>query len=59
MTAAEAPKTAERAPRVWPLPLKAYHALGELGLIPEKTELLHGQVIQKRPKVVLNKLFAD
>ena len=41
MTAAEAPNTAERAPRVWPLPVKAYHALSELGLIPEKTELLH------------------
>ncbi len=50
MTAAEAAKIADRGPRVWPLSIKAYHALGELGLIPEKTELLYGQVIQKISK---------
>jgi Uma2 family endonuclease len=50
MTAAAAPKAASSDPRVWPLSVKAYHALGEMGLIPEKTELLYGQVIPKRPK---------
>ncbi len=30
--------------------VEAYHALGEMGLIPEKTELLYGQVIHKMPK---------
>jgi len=37
-------------PRVWPVSVKAYHVLGELGLIPERTELLYGQVFQKMPK---------
>jgi Uma2 family endonuclease len=50
MTAAEAPKAVNSEPRVWPLSVKAYHALGELGLIPSRTELLYGQVIQKMSK---------
>ncbi|NBV24155.1 MAG: Uma2 family endonuclease [Proteobacteria bacterium] len=33
-----------------PLSVAAYHALGELGLIPEKTELLRGFVFNKMPK---------
>src|SRR5260221_6469860 len=37
-------------PKVWPLSVKAYHALSEMGLIPEKTELLYGQVYHKTPK---------
>jgi len=32
------------------LDVKAYHALGDLGLIPEKTELLYGQIFHKTPK---------
>jgi Uma2 family endonuclease len=36
----------------------AYHALGDLGLIPEKTELLYGQVIHKMPKSPLHRLLA-
>ncbi|MGA2865386.1 MAG: Uma2 family endonuclease [Verrucomicrobiota bacterium] len=47
MTVAEAPKAASSGPHIWPLSVKAYHALGELGLIPQKTELLYGQVIHK------------
>ncbi|PYJ03220.1 MAG: hypothetical protein DME25_12830 [Verrucomicrobia bacterium] len=49
MTAVESSKAAatNRRPQIWPLSLKAYHALGEMGLIPENTELLYGQVFQK------------
>ena len=54
MTAVEAPKVTARGPQVWPLGVKAYHALGELGLIPEKTELLYGQVFHKMPKSPLH-----
>lgn len=50
MTAIEAPKPVVCGPQVWPLGVKAYRALGELGLIPEKTELLYGQIFHKMPK---------
>ncbi len=50
MTLIEAPQPVVRGPQIWPLGVKAYHALGELGLIPEKTELLYGQVFHKMPK---------
>jgi len=50
MTVIEAQKPVVRGPELWPLGVKAYHALGDLGLIPEKTELLYGQVFQKMPK---------
>jgi Uma2 family endonuclease len=50
MTVAEAPAKTGRAPKPLPLSVKAYHTLGEMGLIPEKTELLYGQVYQKMPK---------
>jgi Uma2 family endonuclease len=43
-----------RADQLWPLTVEAYHALGEAGLIPEKTELLHGFVFQKTPKSPLH-----
>jgi Uma2 family endonuclease len=39
---------------VWPLSVAAYHALGEAGLIPEKTELLYGFVYTKLPKSPLH-----
>jgi Uma2 family endonuclease len=35
---------------VWPLSVEAYHALGEMGLIPRQTELLYGFVYHKMPK---------
>lgn len=35
---------------VWPLSVAAYHALGEAGLVPEQTELIHGFVCHKMPK---------
>jgi Uma2 family endonuclease len=57
MTAVESLKAGARGPQLWPLSVKAYHALGELGLIPEKTELLYGQVFHKMPKSPLHSLL--
>ncbi len=39
-----------RGAEVWPLSVAAYHALGEVGLIPKQTELLYGFVYHKMPK---------
>jgi len=50
MTGTETLQPTTRGPQVWPLGVKAYHALGDLGLIPERTELLDGQIIHKMPK---------
>ncbi|MBI4661444.1 MAG: Uma2 family endonuclease [Verrucomicrobia bacterium] len=51
MNDSEAPKgVAVPGPRIWPLSVKAYHALGDMGLIPEKSELLYGQIFQKMSK---------
>ncbi len=50
MTVVEATKPAAPGPEVYPLSVKAYHALGDMGFIPEKTELLYGQVFRKMPK---------
>lgn len=50
MTAVETPRAATGGPRIWPLSVNAYRALGDLGLIPEKTELLYGQVFHKMSK---------
>jgi hypothetical protein len=44
MTVAEEPKVPRSGMKVWPLSVKAYHALADLGLIPEKAELLYGEV---------------
>lgn len=44
---------------MWPLDVKAYHALGELGLIPEKTELLYGQVFHKMSKSPLHRFLVQ
>jgi len=57
MTVLGAPKSALHGPEVWPLGVKAYHALGELGLIPEKTELLYGQIYRKMPKSLYHRLL--
>ena len=57
MTTVEAPKAVVLGPRVWPVSVEAYHALGEMGLIPEKTELLYGQVYHKMPKSPLHRLL--
>ena len=44
MTAVETLPAPAHGPRIWPLSLKAYRTLGDLGLIPKKTKLLHGQM---------------
>ncbi|MBN8246191.1 MAG: Uma2 family endonuclease [Verrucomicrobia bacterium] len=49
--------SAYRGPVRWPLSVEAYHGLGELGLIPERTELLYGQVFPKMPKSPLHRLL--
>jgi Uma2 family endonuclease len=54
MTEVEASKAAGPGPQVWPLSVKAYHALGEMGLIPKQTELLYGQVFHKMSKSPLH-----
>jgi Uma2 family endonuclease len=58
MTAVEAPKADARQPQLWPLSVRAYHALGGMGLIPEKTELLYGQVFQKMSKSPFHSFLA-
>ena len=55
MTAVEATKAVVSGPKMWPLTVEAYHVLGEMGLIPEKTELLYGQVFHKMPKSPLHR----
>src|SRR6266480_5689478 len=50
MTEVEESKADVRGPQVLPLSVKAYHALGEMGLIPKQTELLYGQVFHKMSK---------
>ena len=42
------------SPQAWPLSVKAYRALGEMGLIPKQSELLYGQVFQKMSKSPLH-----
>jgi Uma2 family endonuclease len=59
MTVIEAPKPVVGGPQVWPLGVKAYHALGDLGLIPEKTELLYGQVFHKMSKSPLHRFVSQ
>jgi Uma2 family endonuclease len=57
MSIIEAPGVVPPSPQVWPLSVRAYHALGDMGLVPEKTELLYGQVFQKMPKSPLHSLL--
>ena len=56
-SATPAANTAYRGPARWPVSVEAYHGLGDLGLIPEKTELLRGQVYPKMPKSPLHRLL--
>jgi hypothetical protein len=44
MTALQAAKAVDRPPQAWPLSLQAYHALEQMGLVAEKTELIYGQL---------------
>ncbi len=52
--AVESLPTIPSGARAWPLSLAAYHALGDLGLIPEESELLYGQIFQKMSKSPLH-----
>src|SRR5438034_1541133 len=58
MTGVETSKEGIRGPQVLPLSVKAYHALGEMGLIPKQTELLYGQVFRKMSKSPLHSFLA-
>ncbi|HYT59356.1 MAG TPA: Uma2 family endonuclease [Haliangiales bacterium] len=58
MTEVGASKAIVRNPQVWPLSIKAYHALGEMGLIPKQTELLYGQIFHKMSKSPLHSFLA-
>ena len=51
---AEAKPAAQALPKTWPMSVTAYHALGEMGLIPERTELLYGAVYHKMSKSPLH-----
>lgn len=57
MAVIETRKPAAGGPKLWPVSVKAYHALGDMGLIPEKTELLYGQVFQKMSKSPFHRLL--
>jgi Uma2 family endonuclease len=46
-----------RGPARWPLSVEAYHTLGDMGLIPKKSELLHGFVFHKMSKSPLHTLL--
>jgi Uma2 family endonuclease len=50
MNGVESPPVPLRGGQLWPLSVVAYRALGEAGLIPENTELLHGFVYTKMSK---------
>ena len=50
MKTAEIHQVPVRGAEVWPLSVEAYHALGEVGLIPKQTELLYGFVYHKMPQ---------
>jgi Uma2 family endonuclease len=54
MKAAEGLQVPVRGAEVWPLSVAAYHALGEAGLIPERTELLYGFIYHKMSKSPLH-----
>lgn len=51
---ASTPSRSLREPVAWPISIEAYHALGSLGLLPERTELLYGTVYPKMPKSPLH-----
>lgn len=59
MTAVEVPNPVADRPRAWPVSVEAYHALGEMGLIPEKTELVNGQIFQRMSKSPLHRFVSQ
>jgi hypothetical protein len=54
MKAGDALQARVRGAEVWPLSIEAYHALGEAGLMPERTELLYGFINHKMSKPLLH-----
>ncbi len=50
MNAIESPPVLLHGAPLWPLSVAAYRALGEMGLMPKNTELLHGFVYTKMSK---------
>ncbi len=48
-----------RGAEVWPLSVEAYHALGEAGLIPKRTELLYGFIYHKMSKSPLHSFLVQ
>jgi hypothetical protein len=63
MKTAEALQGPVGGAEIWPLSVEAYHALGEAGLIPKRTELLYGFVYHEMPHlpgltVELSAIFA-
>ncbi len=54
MTTVETQPVPARGPQIWPLSVETYHVLGDRGLVPERTELLYGQVFSKKPKPPLH-----
>ena len=59
MKAADALQAPVRGAEVWPLSVEAYHALGEAGLIPKRTELLYGFVYHKMSKSPLHSFLVQ
>jgi Uma2 family endonuclease len=59
MKAVEDPQMPVRGAELWPLSVEAYHALGEAGLIPERTELLYGFVYHKMSKSPLHSFLVQ
>ncbi len=59
MTGIELAQPVARGPRVWPIGITVYHVLGDLSLIPERTELLYGQVYEKVSKSPLHSFLSE
>ena len=54
INAVESPPVPLRGAPIWPLSVAAYRVLGEAGLIPKNTELVHGLVYTKMSKSPLH-----
>ena len=59
MQAVETKPPTARGPEIWPMSVETYHVLGEMGLIPRKTELLFGQVYHKMSKSPLHSFLSE
>jgi len=59
MKAAEDLQVPVRGAEIWPLSVEAYHALGEAGLMPKRTELLYGFIYHKMSKPPLHSFLVQ